>query len=170
MVIILDVFIMLPLFRKYLVTSKCCQKLGKDSCQDSENTFKSLNNLRNNSSIIILSADKETYRVILNRTDYIKKVNAMIDDYISQGKYVETGDNKHQDLKLFQNLLHRHFLKTEYYDKMRPIFNQPVRFFATAKTRKFNKIEDINIKDLKVRPKVDQTGTYLYNASKVITN
>ena len=73
--------------------------------QDSDNTFKSLNNIQNNSNIIILSVDKETCTVILNRTDYIKKVNAMIDDGISQSKYVETVDNTHQDLKHFQNLL-----------------------------------------------------------------
>ena len=123
--------------------------------QDSDNIFKSVNNLRNNSNIIILSADKETCKVILNRTDYIKKVNAMIDDGISQGKYVETVDNTHQDLKHFQNFLYRHFYKTEYYDKMRPISNQPARFFATTKTHKFNKIEDINIQDLKLRPIID---------------
>ena len=52
--------------------------------KDSENPFKSLNNLWNNSNIIILSVDKETCTVILKRTDYIKKVNAMIDDGISQ--------------------------------------------------------------------------------------
>ena len=44
---------------------------------------------------------------------------------------------------------------------MRPISNQPARFFATAKTHKFNRIEDINIQDLKLRPIIDQTGTYI---------
>ena len=48
------------------------------------------------------------------------------------------------------------------------ISNQPARFFATAKTHKFNKIEDINIQDLKLRLLIDQTCTYIYNASKVI--
>ena len=53
---------------------------------------------------------------------------------------------------------------------MRPISNQSVRFFATAKTRKFNTIEDINIQDLNLRPIIDQTGTYIYNSSKVNAN
>ena len=79
-------------------------------------------------------------------------------------------DNTHQDLKHFRNFLYRHFYKTEYYDKMRPIFNQPARFFATAKTHKFIKIEDINIQDLKLSPIIDQTGTCINNASKVIAN
>ena len=155
-------------FHEYLRSST--KVIANNVYQDPDNTFKSLNNLRNNSNIMILSANKETCTVILNRTDYIKKVNAMIDDGISQGKYVETVDNTHQDLKHFQNFLYRHFYKTEYYDKIRPISNQPARFFATAKSHKFNKIEDINIQDLKLRPIIDQTSTYIYSASKVIAN
>ena len=53
---------------------------------------------------------------------------------------------------------------------MRLISNQPTRFFASAKTHKFNKIEDINIQDLKLRLIIDQTDAYIYNASKVIVN
>ena len=64
----------------------------------------------------------------------MKKVNAMTDDGISQSKYVVTVDNTHQDLNHFQNFLYRHYFNTEYYDKMRPISNQPARFFVTAKT------------------------------------
>ena len=59
-----------------------------------------------------------TVRELLNRTDYIQKVNAMIYDGISQGKYVITVDNTHQDLKHFQNFLYRHFYKTECYEKI----------------------------------------------------
>ena len=39
-------------------------------------------------------------------------------------------------------------------------------FFATAKTHKFDTIEGINVKDLKLRPIIDQTGTYIYDASR----
>ena len=41
-------------------------------------------------------------------------------------------------------------------------------FFATAKTHKFDTIEDINAKDLKLRPIVDQTRAYIYDVSKVV--
>ena len=44
------------------------------------------------------------------------------------------------------------------------------RFSSQLLKHKFNKIEDINIEDLKVRPKTKQTGTCLNNASKVIAN
>ena len=50
---------------------------------------------------------------------------------------------------------------------MRPVSNQPARFFATAKTHKFDTIEGINVKNLKLRPIIDQTGTYINDASKV---
>ena len=103
--------------------------------------------MQNNSNIIILSADKESCTVILNRTDCIKKVNATIDDGVSQGEYVATVDNTHQYLEHFRNFLYRHFYKTKYYDKMRPISNQSASFFTTAKAHKFNKIENVNIKD-----------------------
>ena len=121
-----------------------------------------LNRLRKNESIVVISVDKESCTVILNKTDYVKKVNAMISEGISKGKYVETVNNTHTDLKRFQDFLYRHFYKTKYYDGMRPVSNQPARFFATAKTHKFDTIEDINVKDLKLRPIIDQTGTFIY--------
>ena len=92
----------------------------------------------------------------------------MIDEVISKGKYVETVDSAHKDLKHFHDFLYRNFHKTKYYDGMLPIANQPARFFATTKTYKFDSIQDINVKDLKLRPIIDQTGTYIHDASKVV--
>ena len=106
--------------------------------------------------------------VILNETDYINKVNARTSEGISKDKYVQTVNNTHKDLKHFQDFLYRHFYETKYYDGMRPVSNQPARFFATAKTHKFDTIEDINVKDLNLRPIIDQTGTYIYDALKVV--
>ena len=51
---------------------------------------------------------------------------------------------------------------------MRTISNQPFRFFATVKTHKFDTTQDINVQDLKLRPIIDQTGTYTCDASKVV--
>ena len=53
---------------------------------------------------------------------------------------------------------------------MRPVFNQPGRFFATAKTFKFTSLNDITVEKLKLRPIIDLTGTFTYNTSKVIAN
>ena len=65
----------------------------------------------------------------------------------------------------FQDFLYRHFYRTKYYDGMRPVSNQPARFLAPAKTHKFDTIEDINVKDLKLRPIIDQSGTFIYDVS-----
>ena len=85
--------------------------------------------MRKNENIVVISADKESCTVILNKTEYVNKVNAMISEGISKGKYVETVDSTHRDLKHFQDFLYRHFYKTKYYDGMRPVSNQPARFF-----------------------------------------
>ena len=53
------------------------------------------------------------------------------------------------------------------YYEMRPVSKQPARFFVTAKTHKFKSLEEINVDQLKLRPIIDQTVTYIYNASRV---
>ena len=53
---------------------------------------------------------------------------------------------------------------------MRPVSNQPGRFFATAKTHEFTSLNDITVENLKLRPMIDLTGTYTYDTSKVIAN
>ena len=76
---ILDPFVNLSskeTFHEYLRSST--KVIDNNVYQDSDNTFKPLNKLWNNSNIIILSTDKETCTVILNRTDYIKKVNVYL--------------------------------------------------------------------------------------------
>ena len=79
--------------------------LAKNIYSDKDTTFKSLNSLRKNNDIVVLAADKESCTVILNKDDYIKKVNDIIDDGIKQMKYdVETTDNTCNELKRFEDL------------------------------------------------------------------
>ena len=63
---------------------------------------------------------------------------------------------------------YRNFEDKKCHDNMCPVSNQPSRCFATARRHKFTTIEKIYVEHLKLRPIVDQTGTYIYNASKVI--
>ena len=119
---------------------------------------------------MLLNADKKSYVIILSKIDYVDKVNKMIQDGITKGVYEVTTDNTHKDLASFQNFLYRYFKCHPDYDKMRPSSNQPARFFATAKTHKFDNFKDITIENLKLRPIIDQTGTATYNASKVVVN
>ena len=105
---------------------------------------------------------------LINKDDYIKKLNGIIDDGIKHMKYVETADDTCNELKRFQNFLYLHFYKHEYYEEMRPRSNQPGQSFATAKTHKFKCISDVTLEQLKLRSIIDQTGTYIYKASKVV--
>ena len=54
------------------------------------------------------------------------------------------------------------FLRTCFF--LRPKSNQPGRNL----THKFDSVNDITLDKLKWRPIIDQTGTYIYNASKVV--
>ena len=46
--------------------------------------------------------------------------------------------------------------------------HQPARFFTSAKTQKFENFDDVNIKELKLQPIIDQTGTCYYKTGNVI--
>ena len=86
--------------------------ITKNVYSDVDNTYKSLSNLINNKNII-LAADKETCTLILNRTDYQNMVNNMTNEGITEGKYIETLDNTHKDLKRFQDFLYCNLCKHE---------------------------------------------------------
>ena len=135
-----------------------------------DNTVKLLSPLIKNDKIVILAADKESCTIILNKSDYIMKVNNIIEEGIQQGKYIETIDTTQSNLKHFQVFLYSHFKKSEHYDQIHPVSNQPGGFFATAKTHRFTSLNDITVENLKLRPIIDLTGTYTYNTSKVIAN
>ena len=49
-----------------------------------------------------------------------------------------------------------------------PCFKPTAQFFVTVKTHKCKSLEEINVDRLKLRPIIDQTSTYTYNAWKVI--
>ena len=104
----------------------------------------------------------------MDKSDYISKTNNMIDEGIRDGKCVETTDNTHKDVASFQTFLYNNFKSNEKYHSMRPSSNQPGRFFATAKTHKFNNIEDITVDNLKLRPVIDQTNTHTQGAAKIM--
>ena len=89
---------------------------------------------------------------------------------ISKGFYViEENDNALTELKSFKNIIYRNFKKHKKYKETRPSSSQPARPFASAKTHKFTDTKQININNLKLRPIIDQTGTHLYDCSKIIS-
>ena len=104
----------------------------------------------------------------MSRSDYTKKVELVLQQGISEVKYVKTEDNILKELKSFQSCIYCHFKKSTFYKDMMPSSHQPARFFTSAKTHKFENFADINIKDLKLRPITDQRGTCHYKTGKVI--
>ena len=92
----------------------------------------------------------------------------MLQQGISEGKYIKTEDNSLKELKSFQSFIYRHFKKSTFYRDMMLSSHQLARFFTSAKTDKFENFDDINIKELKLRPIIDQTGTWYYKTGKVV--
>ena len=72
-----------------------------------------------------------------------------------------------QDLETFQRFLYQNIKNQPTYGNMRPKFSQPAWLYATAKTHKFNNLDEITAEKLKFRQIVDQTGTAMYDAAKV---
>ena len=73
--------------------------------------------------------------------------------------YAKTEDNTLSDLKKFQDFLYRHFKDHPDYKKMYPSSNQPAQLYDTAKTHKFDDVNDITLNELKLRPIIAQPGT-----------
>ena len=105
----------------------------------------------------------------MNKTDYITKIERMIEEGIKNGTYAVTDDTTMQYLKRFQDFLRRNIKKYEHYNEIYPESNEPAKMYGTAKTHKFDSTDNIKLTKLKFRPIIDQTGTYTYKAAKVIS-
>ena len=113
-----------------------------------------------NKDIVVVKGDKNTSAVIMKKADYVTKLDTTINDGIMKGTYVETTGNKLKELSRFQDTLHRNFRNYERYKDIKPDSNQPARLYGTAKTHKFEFLEDITVANLKFRSIIDQTGTF----------
>ena len=106
----------------------------------------------------------------MTREDYHDTLEAMLNDGISKGIYAPTEDTIPRDLKSFQDFLRRNFKdKYDKYEEMRPAPHEPGRLYATAKTHKFNSLDNITVDNLNFRSIISQIGTYTYNASSVMS-
>ena len=133
-------------------------------------TFKKLHALRNNGDIVLLSGDKDSCVVILNRGDYIKKVETHIKEGIDQGIYAIAEDKTHEDLENFRAFIYRNFRETSFYNDLWTNRNQPGRLFCTAKTHKFTDLSQITVENLKLRPVIDQTNSFSAKAAAFLSN
>ena len=92
----------------------------------------------------------------------------MVNEGIQQGKYEMTTDTTQENLENFHSFLYRNFKSHPRYNDMRPVSNQLERFFATAKTHRFDDYSLINANILKLSPIIDQSNTFTYIAKKII--
>ena len=123
-----------------------------------------------NKDIVVVKGDKDSSVVIMKKSDYVTKLDTMIDDGIMTSTYVETTNNTLKELWRFQDFLYRNLYNYERYKDMKLDSNQPAHLYGTAKTHKFETLEDITVANLKFRPIIDQTGTFTYNAANVISD
>ena len=99
---------------------------------------------------IILRGDKDSRVVIMNRSDYIVNLEGMIEEGVKKSTYIKTEATTLQDLKKFQDFLYRNFNIYKHYKSRYPHSNQSVKLCGTAKTHKFNNIQEINTENLKL--------------------
>ena len=64
-------------------------------------TYKVLHKLASDPDLVVLSGDKDSSVVIMQRADYVNKLETMIEEGITNGKYMVTEDNTLKDLKSF---------------------------------------------------------------------
>ena len=74
-----------------------------------------------------------------------------------------------KELSQIKDFLLRNLYTYDHYKDMKPDSNQPARLYGTNKTPKVENFEGITVANLKLRPTIDQTGTFTYNAAKVIS-
>ena len=97
--------------------------LPKNIYATRDNTYKNLKRIVNDQIFAVVSGDKESCVVIMNHSDYFKKLQHMIDEGLENGVYIATEDKTLEDLKLFRNFLYRNFKKYEHYEKILPTSN-----------------------------------------------
>lgn len=131
-------------------------------------TYKNLKRLITDDKLVVVPRDKDSCVVIMNKSDYVSKIRSMVDEGISNKIYAPTDDTILGDLKRFRDFLYRNFNKFDKYDKMLPTSSRPAQLYGTAKTHKFDSVDEITLDKLKFRPIIAQTGTYTYNAAQVI--
>ena len=78
------------------------------------------------------------------------------------------GDTAHKDSEKFQSFPYHNFKPS--YSDMKPVSNQSALLLATVKTHKFDDYSSINVKNLKLRPTLDQSNTFNYNGAKIVSD
>ena len=116
---------------------------SKNVLNNEDFTYKNLKSLIQDENIVILQGDKDSSVLIMDKKDYIQKLQNTIEEGINKGTSEKMGDTTLQEFKIFQDFLYRNFYNYENYNKIYPQSYQPSKLYGTAKTHKFKDIKEI---------------------------
>ena len=123
-----------------------------------------LENLRKDNDHIIVTADKVVALVVMDKTEYITKCKALLqDNSVYQHLSKDTSPTIHKELvKILQDYKNNNFISETEYTQLRCHgFNSPTgRFYSLPKIHKNN---------MPMHPIVSACGTATYNTAKFIT-
>ena len=124
--------------------------------------FQAIKSLRNNSDIVITKANKSNAVVILNKSDYLIKINVILDSQ----KFQKIGpvDEKNNTARIKGNIQRRilaltkeNMLAKSVYEHIRPSGSQRLKSYGHPKTHK---------KDVLLRPILSMVGSALHELAK----
>ena len=124
----------------------------------SKEEFKAIRELKEDDSRIILTADKGVALVVLNKEDYIKKAEHLLNQHTYR-KIPEdpTFKQKTRLIKLLRNIKAEGGINEDTYKRLYPTGAGSPKFYGLPKIHK---------PDTSLRPIVSSTGTVSYNAAK----
>ena len=131
-------------------------------------THKILKNLHKNKDIIILKPDKGNGVVILNKIDYVKGINDIIND---KNKFKELNNdptiNREGKLQRFlRDLKKKGKIDKDAYDSIYPSGSQPALIYGLPKMHKVKSSNEMP----PFRPIVSSINTYNYRLAKYLCN
>ena len=126
-----------------------------------------IKSLRSNNNILITKPDEGLGVVILNKTDYIKKMNSILEDetiFLTLGPSSEKDNTSKIESRIQRRLLQLHkddLLPANLYDLIRPTGSQRPPTFGLSITHK---------KDVPLRPILSMTTSVQHQLAKYLSS
>jgi hypothetical protein len=146
-------------FRK--VAQSELKKMGSEH----RKTFSTLRSLAKNKSIIITRPDKGRGVVIMDRTDYVQKMNTILDDRsaFTLINHDPTLDNENELTRFLLVLKKEGFINDQEYKLACPSGSRPARIYGVSKLHKKRE-------NYPLRPVMSATKTVAYGLGKMLAN
>ncbi|XP_019619742.1 PREDICTED: uncharacterized protein LOC109466463 [Branchiostoma belcheri] len=122
-----------------------------------------LDDLRKDSSIIILPADKGRATVIMNKSEYQDKCSDLLNDSTTYCRLKKDPTNNYSDklTKILRPLKDQELITYEQYRTLYPTSTEPPKFYGLPKVHK---------PDCPLRPIVATRGSIMYQTAKFVAN